>query len=99
MNKNLLRTKTAHFFTLLITLLLSTTYLFATNYYVDADDGNDSNTGTSPLNAWRTISKVNNSSFQPGDSVLFQRGDIWNATLSPINGGTKSNPIIFSAFG
>jgi len=99
MNKNSLRTKTAHFFTLLTTLLLSTTYLFATNYYVDADDGNDSNTGTSPLNAWRTISKVNNSSFQPGDSVLFQRGDIWNATLSPINGGTKSNPIIFSAFG
>lgn len=60
-----------------------------TAYYVDASGGNDSNSGTSPENAWRTIAKVNQFSYsssspanlQPGDSILFKRGEIWREML------------------
>ena len=48
--------------------------------YIDATNGNDSNNGLSPDSAWQTISKVlsMSSSFDPGDSILFKRGEIWN---------------------
>ena len=47
-------------------------------YYVSSSVGNDSNNGTSVSTPWRTLNKVNTSTFQPGDSILFSRGDVWN---------------------
>lgn len=43
-------------------------------YYVDNTTGNDTNDGLLQTTAWRTISKVNNASLRPGDSILFKRG-------------------------
>jgi len=40
--------------------------LFATNYYIDASSGNDSNAGTSMTSSWKTINKVNNFNFAAG---------------------------------
>jgi len=59
---------------------------WATTYYVDARNGNDSNTGTSELTPWKTIAKVNPSRFYPGDQILFKRGE----------GGSKVKPISFN---
>ena len=50
---------------------------FAATYYVDATNGNDSSNGLSPETPWKTIAKVNASSFQPGDQILFKRGEDW----------------------
>ena len=71
-----------------------------TTYYVDATNGNDDDNGTSPETAWKTIGKVNASSFNAGDSILFKRGETWTTgTLTPASSGSAGDPIIFSDYG
>lgn len=66
---------------------------YATTYYVDFRNGNDSynGTATSPQGGnsgpWKSLNKVNNTNFAPGDSILFRRGMEWSGTLIPRNGG------------
>jgi hypothetical protein len=71
----------------------------ATTYYVSSSTGNDANNGTSSSTAWQTIAHVNGQSFQPGDSILFKRGDVWNESLVPASSGSSGNPITFDAYG
>src|SRR5262249_266938 len=68
-------------------------------YYVDATSGNDTNDGLSQATAWKTVAKVNGSTFNPGDSILFKRGGIWNESLVPPSSGSSGNPITFDAYG
>jgi len=39
-----------------------------TNYYVDSVSGSDSNSGTSPTSPWKTLTRVQQQRFQPGDT-------------------------------
>jgi len=72
----------------------------ATVYYVDASIGNDSNSGTSPENPWKSVSQVNAYElFLPGDTILFNRGNIWRETLIPPSSGTQGSPISYGAYG
>jgi hypothetical protein len=71
----------------------------ATTYYVSSSSGSDVNNGTSSSTAWQTIGHVNAQTFQPGDSVLFKRGDVWNESLVPPSSGASGNPISFDAYG
>ena len=71
----------------------------ATNYYVSSSDGNDAMDGRSPSTAWKTISKVNGTTFSPGDSILFKRGDTWRETLVVSSSGNSGAYIIFSSYG
>ena len=68
-------------------------------YYVDATVGNDSNKGLSTATAWKTINKVNNSTFLPGDSILFKRGESWREQLIVPSSGLPGSPITFGAYG
>ncbi len=70
-----------------------------TSYYVDATSGNDANDGLSPATAWKTIGKVRESTFQPGDYILFKRGETWNYSLKVSSTGTAGTPITFGAYG
>jgi hypothetical protein len=71
----------------------------ATTYYVAAA-GSDSNSGTSPGTAWQTIGKINGSTFSPGDSILFNRGDAWYGTSLVVpSSGSSGSPITFGAYG
>lgn len=83
-----------------IFILSASPHLFAANYYISAA-GNDANSGLSPVAAWQTISNVNSrfSSFAPGDSVLFKRGDTFFGTLTISRSGTSGKPITISAYG
>ena len=83
----------------IIVLLVWSSLASATTYYVSSSTGSDSNSGTSSSTAWRTIAHVNGQSFQPGDSVLFKRGDAWNESLAPASSGSSGNPITFDAYG
>lgn len=78
---------------------LETTVSGGKTYYVDSAAGNDSHAGTSASTPWKTIQKVNQSVFQPGDSVLFMRGDSWAQTLHVPSSGTAAKPITFGAYG
>jgi len=82
-----------------VTLLLISSMCFGATYYVDATNGNDSNSGTSQSTPWKAISKVNNSNFQPGDFILFKRGEIWRERLKVPSSGSLVNPITFGAYG
>lgn len=80
-------------------LLANTAAAHATNYYVDASNGNDMNDGRSPAKAWRAVEKVNAFRFNPGDSVLFKRGELWRARLIVPSSGAPNRPITFGAYG
>ncbi len=72
---------------------------WATTYYVAAA-GSDSNSGTSSGAAWQTIGKVNGTTFAAGDSVLFNRGDVWYGTALVVpSSGTSGAPITFGTYG
>ncbi len=81
---------------------------YSSNYYV-SNDGNDSANGTSPGTAWKTISHVNSMTFNPGDSILFERGGLWRDELTEISSyggiitvtesGTPEKYITFGTYG
>lgn len=81
-------------------MITMTPQILAVNiYYVDATNGDDSDTGTSPEHAWKTISKVNSSSFNSGESIYFKRRGEWKETLIISSSGSSGNPITFGAYG
>ena len=84
---------------LFLTFLLLTVTASATTYYLSSSSGNDSNSGTDPSSAWRSINKLNSVSLQAGDNVLFQRGDTFYGNVTISNSGSGGNPITFGAYG
>jgi hypothetical protein len=83
-------------------ILIITTFLArinAANYFVDYLNGNDAANGISERNAWKTLSKVNDQKFLPGDKIYFRRGSVWTGQLIITSSGTKSNPIVYTAYG
>lgn len=72
---------------------------FGTSYYVSSSTGNDANAGTAASAAWATLAHVNAQTFQPGDSILFKRGDVWNESLVAPSSGAPGSPISFEAYG
>jgi hypothetical protein len=85
--------------TLFFALCVLTSVAWAATYYVDATNGNDSNPGISESAPWKTIAKVNASSFQPGDNILLKRGDVWREQLIVPSSGYSGDPITFSVYG
>lgn len=71
----------------------------AGNYYVDSENGNDTGIGKSEKQAWKSLERVNAQRFNPGDKVFFKRGGKWSGQLLPQGSGTKTRPIVFSAYG
>lgn len=70
-----------------------------TCYYVDAQLGNDTNTGTLKK-PFKTIERVNSLQLQAGNSVLFGGGQTFAGTLR-LKGltGTKEQPITIGSYG
>src|SRR6266478_2296825 len=69
-------------------------------YYVSTS-GQDTNSGTSPALAWKTIAHANNQLLKPGDQLLFQGGSTFSGTVyfGPASGGTGANPTLVSSYG
>ncbi len=63
----------------------------ATTFYV-ANNGSDSNPGTSQNSPWKTIRKANQtlSSLRPGDSLLFRSGDVFRDDYLHCSNVTKA---------
>ena len=69
-----------YFFFMVIIFYLLPYNVDATVYYVSIS-GNDSNSGLSENQSWRTLDKVNNFVARAGDQILFRCGDTWSGTL------------------
>jgi len=83
---------------LLIAGLGSVDAFASTTYYV-SNEGDDNHPGTSSADPWQSIARVNAATFEPGDAVLFRRGDIWHESLVISWSGTETAPITFSSYG
>jgi hypothetical protein len=69
----------------------------ARNYYVHAS-GNDGNDG-GRQHPWKTMAAVNRAQLQPGDSLFFHGGDIFEGSLRLTASGTSGHPIVISSYG
>lgn len=69
-----------------------------TVYYVAAT-GADANDGRSQTSAWKTLTKVNATAFQPGDSVLFRGGDTFAGAINLNSGGLPTSLITVGSYG
>jgi hypothetical protein len=67
--------------------------------YVDSVAGDDKNEGTTPDHAWKSLEKVNATTFAPGDHILFKSGSIFTGQLWPKGSGTEAQPIVVDRFG
>lgn len=71
-----------------------------TTYYVDSQNGNDSNSGTNINAPWKSLNKVTNTTFSPGDRILLKSGSVWNGEwLWPKGSGAEGAPIIIDKYG
>ena len=68
-------------------------------YYVDSSVGSDNNSGISETSPWKSISKINNTTFSPGSTIYFKRGSTWDQTLTVKNNGVQKSPITYQAYG
>ena len=75
-----------------------------TNYYFSSNSGDDNRSFTqaqNPNTPWRTLGKLNaiSSSLKAGDAVLFNRGEVFEGTLTIARSGNSGSPIIYSSYG
>jgi len=77
----------------------------AAAYHVDATGGNDAFDGLQPIHQggnggpWKTIARVNKTTFHPGDVICFKRGETWSERLVIRCGGSPGQPITIGACG
>lgn len=97
---------------LLITILslLTGQSLLATDYYVDAINGNNGNNGLTPATAFQTLGKVSYTTtiLNPGDVVYIRNGTYGTTDLANVNSqfavlaitqsGADGNPITFKNY-
>ena len=68
-------------------------------YYVDSAAGEDSASGTRPETPWKSLQKVNATTFQPGDRILLKSGSVWHGQLWPKGSGSEGRPIVLGMYG
>jgi len=69
------------------------------SFYIDAIRGNDNNSGLTISHAWKTLAKVNTTTFLSGSHILFKRGQTWQGQLNIKSSGGRNQPIIINAYG
>lgn len=69
-------------------------------YYISSSQGNDNNDGSSPQNAWKSLSKLNATTFSFGDKILLRAGDTWTKESIKLKGSGKHDmPIVIDKYG
>ncbi len=89
---------------LLALILFSASQVSGANYYFSTAAGDDLRSSVqaqNPQTPWKTIEKLNAyfRRLQPGDSVLFRRGEVFAGTILANKSGIEGRPIVLSAYG
>lgn len=71
----------------------------AADFHVNARNGDDSRSGLTPDQAWKSLEKINATPLKPGDRVLLKAGESWTGQLKPSGGGNKDAPVVIGRFG
>lgn len=88
------------FLSILCLFVLMSHRTFATTYYVDPSSTSATANG-SLASPWKTIAQVNSgaTALNPGDMVLFKRGQTFSGKLSIPRSGTATSPIVYGNYG
>ena len=57
-------------------------------YYIDPENGAYYNTGHSPSQAWESMNRFLERTWQPGDTILIKRGTIYEGSITLKGSGT-----------
>lgn len=71
-------------------------------FYIDSIEGNDTNSGESETNAWKTLEQLRKNTLIAGDRVLLKRGSRFvgeDAALTFKGSGLEDAPILISSYG
>ncbi|MBN1515128.1 right-handed parallel beta-helix repeat-containing protein [Candidatus Sumerlaeota bacterium] len=68
-------------------------------YFIDSESGSDENDGRAPDRAWASLTKINETVFQPGDRIFFKAGSRYSGQLKPSGSGAEGRPIIIDSYG
>jgi hypothetical protein len=68
-------------------------------FYFDATNGNDSYKENTIETPWQSLAKINETIFDPGDSVLLKAGEKWEGTINLNGSGAENYPITLSRYG
>jgi hypothetical protein len=72
-------------------------------FYIDGQTGDDGYDGRSPEKAVKTLSAVNSTLFEPGDTILFKAGTAYQGQLKPGGSGSlvegRPHPIVIDRYG
>ena len=71
----------------------------AATYFIDSLQGNDTASGLTTSAAWKSLEKINRTSFRPGDSIALRRGRVWHGSLVFTSSGCLEAPIIIESYG
>ena len=71
----------------------------AADYYLDAETGSDENDGRSAQTAWKTLERVNEFCFMPGDRLLIKSGTCYKGMLYPHGSGSAEAPFVIDSYG
>ncbi len=68
-------------------------------YYIDSQNGNDTNSGDSESRPWKTLKNLERITLNPGDRVLLKRGSVFKEELKINGSGNERNRIVIDAYG
>ncbi|NID14574.1 right-handed parallel beta-helix repeat-containing protein [Luteibacter yeojuensis] len=69
------------------------------SYYVDGASGDDGRDAGSATQAWRSLGRLNQARFGPGDRIFFRRGADYPGVFAPKGSGHAGAPIVVDAYG
>lgn len=84
------------FLILYISLIVFFNPVFAKEYFVNSLNGNDSNSGLSEKRAWKSLEKINQFKFRPGDTIYLMPDSEFRGQFKPSVSGKKGAPITLS---
>lgn len=70
-----------------------------TTYYIDSQDGQNANPGTSPECPWQDFSNINGRTLAAGERLLIKRGSVINQELQVSAKGTADRWVEIGAYG
>ncbi|WP_278704112.1 right-handed parallel beta-helix repeat-containing protein [Parabacteroides goldsteinii] len=86
-------------YTFVLALLLCACTSTQRTFYVDSITGDDANKGASPTEAWKSLDKLNQQVFEPGDRILFKSGTEYVGQFEPKGSGSEGKPVMVDKYG
>lgn len=87
----------------IILVIFSSLFTFTSanfkTYYIDSQNGNDTNSGDSENRPWKTLKNLERITLNPGDRILLKRGSVFNEELKINQSGTNRDKIVIDAYG